>query len=84
MTPFDHISTSDLVRLQVCVRTYFGQLYRDGVLVKGETSEENERFMRMWGQIMRHYAPGQADMNAMEMAILCMDRELEKRNEDGL
>lgn len=53
--PINAISLSDLMRLRDCLKTGFGQLYKDGVMVYGETHEENERFMKMYFDVAKYY-----------------------------
>ena len=47
-SPAHNISISDLERLSKCLLISFGQFRLDGVLISGETDEENERFMKMY------------------------------------
>ena len=44
-------SINDLERLSKCLLTSFGQFRSDGVLISGESDEENERFMKMYFDI---------------------------------
>lgn len=53
--PLETISHTDLLRLKKCVDNHFSQLHKEGVLVYGESSEENHRFMKMYGDIMNYY-----------------------------
>lgn len=91
MSPLTEISTTDLLRLRECVRRHFGQLYVKDELVSGENDEDNERYMRMYGMIMRHYAEKpdtdgmeQETPNSQDIAIFRIDREIEKRETDGI
>ncbi len=47
-SPAHNVSISDLERLSKCLLNSFGQFRLDGVLISGETDEENERFMKMY------------------------------------
>ena len=50
-SPAHNISISDLERLSKCLLNSFGQFRLDGVLISGETDEENERFMKIYFEI---------------------------------
>lgn len=50
-SPAHDISIGELERLSKCLLISFGQFRSDGVLISGETDEENERFMKMYFDI---------------------------------
>lgn len=82
------ISTDDLIRLDKCIETHFGQFYENGILIVGEVDEENKRLMELYGKIMWYYHDnpdfegmevGDKFVNSQEMAIHHIKREINLR-----
>lgn len=82
------ISTDDLVRLDKCIETHFGQFHENGILIVGETDEENKRLMDLYGKIMWYYhdnpdfeglVVNSKFINSQEMAIHHIKKEISLR-----
>lgn len=83
------ISLDDLIRLDKCIETHFGQFYENGILIVGEVDEENKRLMDLYGKIMWFYhdnpdfegmeIKNDKFINSQEMTIHHIKREINLR-----
>ena len=86
------ISLEDLIRLDKCIESHFGQFYKNGILIVGEVDEENKRLMDLYGKIMWYYHDNpdfdgieinNKFINSQDMTIHHIKREIKSRQEIG-
>lgn len=63
------ITLDDLKRLRECIKNRFSQVFKHDQLVFGETTEENHRLMKLYGQLLCQYQNQDLTISEIEKEI---------------